>query len=104
MCKREFSISNFKLRSYWQNIDFSRNCPEFYIITKIKIFKYNCNFLDQLLLPYDFHGNSMRGIILFSFASGEPLTSGNLMFHRNKGLMRLTLGNLLIKKLLKIIW
>ena len=37
-------------------------------------FKYNCNSLDQLLLPYEFHGSSMRGILFFSFASCEPLS------------------------------
>ena len=38
MCEREFSDSNFKLRSYWQNIDFSKDSH---------IHK-NCNFQVQL--------------------------------------------------------
>ena len=75
MCEKEFADSNFKLKSYWQNIDFSSNCPKFHIFTKIVIFfKYNCNVLDQLLVPYKFHGSSMRGILFFNFASSEPLT------------------------------
>ena len=36
-------------------------------------FKYNCDFLDQLLLPYTFHGSSMKGILFFNFASCETL-------------------------------
>ena len=28
-----------QLRSYWQNINFSRNCPKFHIFTKIVIFQ-----------------------------------------------------------------
>ena len=36
-------------------------------------------FLDQLLLPYKFYGNSMRGILFFNFASCESLKPfGNL--------------------------
>ena len=36
-------------------------------------FKYICNFLDQLLHPYKFHGGDMLGILFFIFASCEPL-------------------------------
>ena len=32
-------------------------------------FKYNWNFLDQLLLPYKFHGSDMWGMYFFIFAS-----------------------------------
>ena len=73
MCKR---IVRFELQfsSYWQNIKFSRNCPKFHIFTKIVICKFICNFLDQLLHPYKFHGRDMSGILFFIFASCEPLT------------------------------
>ena len=39
MCGREFLDLNFKLRGYWQNIDFSGNCPKFHIFAKILIFQ-----------------------------------------------------------------
>ena len=68
MCKR---IYKFELQwsSYWQNIKFSRYYPKFHIFTKIVIFKYICNFLDQLLHPYKFYGRDMSGLrnTLFHF-------------------------------------
>ena len=36
-------------------------------------FKYICNFLDQLLHPCKFYGRNMSGILVFIFASCEPL-------------------------------
>ena len=33
---------------------------------------YICNFLDQLLHPYKFHGRDMLEILFFIFASCEP--------------------------------
>ena len=70
-CAKEF----FKIQafSYWQNIKFSRYCPKFHIFTNIVIFKYFCNFLDQLLHPYKFHGRDMSGILFFIFANCHPL-------------------------------
>ena len=38
-------------------------------------FKYNWNFLDQLLLSYKFHDRDVWGIDFFIFASCEPLTA-----------------------------
>ena len=35
--------------------------------------KYICNFLDQLLPPFKFHGRDMSGILFFIFASCESL-------------------------------
>ena len=70
MCKR---ILRFELRwsSYWQNINFSRNCPKFHINRNFSsIF---ATLLDQLLHPYNFHGRDMWGILFFIFASCEPL-------------------------------
>ena len=40
---------------------------------KSLFFKYICNFLDQLLYPYKFHGRDMSGILFFIFASCELL-------------------------------
>ena len=73
MCKRIFKFE-LQLSSYWQNIKFSQYCPKFHIFTKIIIFHIMCNFLDQLLHPYKFHGRDMSGILFFIFASCEPLT------------------------------
>ena len=36
-----------------------KKLPQISHIHKIVIFKYNCNFLDQLLLPYKFCGRDM---------------------------------------------
>ena len=33
---------------------------------------YICNFLDQLLNPYKFHGRDMLEILFFIFASCKP--------------------------------
>ena len=63
VCKRIFKFE-LQLSSYWQNIKFSRCCPKFHIITKIVIFQFFCNFLDQLLHPYEFYGRGMS-VILF---------------------------------------
>ena len=63
-----------QLMSYWQNI-------KFYILIKIVISKYKWNFIDQLLLPYKYHGSGgMRGIFVFNFASCEPLST-TIRFH-----------------------
>ena len=73
MCEKEFLDSNFELMNYWQNIDLSGNLPQILHIYKSLFFNYNCNFLDQLLLPCKFLGSSMRGILFFNFAICEPL-------------------------------
>ena len=56
-----FVVHGFSLK----NIKFSRNCTKFYILTKIAIFKYNWNSLDQLLPPYKSQGSGLRGILFF---------------------------------------
>ena len=73
-CANEFFKFELQLSSYWQNIKFSWYCPKFHIFTKIVIFKYICNFLDQLLHPCKFYGRNMSGILFFIFASCEPLS------------------------------
>ena len=40
-----------------------------------------CNFLDQLLHPYKFHGRDMSGILFFIFASCHPLNHKNIKFN-----------------------
>ena len=57
-------ISNF--HEFAQNSTYSH---------KSSVLKYICNFLDQLLHPYKFHGRDMSGILFFIFASCESLTS-----------------------------
>ena len=71
-CAKEFFKFKLWLSSYWQNIKFSRYCPKFHIFTNIVIFKYLCNFLDQLLHPYKFHGRDMSGILFLIFARCRP--------------------------------
>ena len=66
MRAKEFSDSNF---NNWQTIVLSGNCPKFHKFTKIVIFKFNWNYLDQLFLPYKYHGSSMTGLLFFNFAS-----------------------------------
>ena len=46
MCKRTFRFK-LQLSSYWQNINFSRNCPIFYLFTVIVIFQVYLQLLDQ---------------------------------------------------------
>ena len=41
-------------------------------------FKYICNFLEQLLHPYKFHGRDISGILFFIFASCHPLTCSDV--------------------------
>ena len=59
MCEREFSDSNFDLEDIGKISIFQEIAPNF-------TFKHNYDFLDQLPLPYKFHGSSMRGILFFS--------------------------------------
>ena len=40
-----------------------------------------CNFLDQLLHPYTFHGRDMSGILFFIFTSWEPLIILEVLIH-----------------------
>ena len=67
MCKRifrfELEISNFH--------EIAPNSA----YSQISYFlKYICNFLDQLLHPYRFHGEDMSEILFFIFASREQLS------------------------------
>ena len=52
---------------------FQEIAPKFTYSQKSLFFKYNCNYLDQLLIPYKIHGSSTRGILFFNFACCEPL-------------------------------
>ena len=53
---------------------FNKIAPNFTYSQKSWFFKYNWNFLDQLLLPYKFQGSDMWGMYFFISASCEPLT------------------------------
>ena len=72
ICKRTFEFK-LQLRSYWQNIKFSRYCPKFPIFTNFVIFQVYLQLLRQLLHPYKFYGRDMSGILFFIFASCHPL-------------------------------
>ena len=74
MRKRIFRFE-LKLSSYWQSIDFSRNSQISHVQKNCNFLKYNWNCLDQLPLPYNFHGSSMRGILFFIVASCEWLNN-----------------------------
>ena len=73
MCEKEFSDSNFDLEVIGKISIFQEIAPNFTYLEISQFFKHNYNFLDQLLLPYNFHGSSMRGILFFNFASCELL-------------------------------
>ena len=45
---------------------------------------YICNFLDQLLHPYNFYGRDTSGILFFIFANCEPLSKLDMNNCKNK--------------------
>ena len=53
---------------------FHEIAPNFTYSQKSQFFKYNWNFLDQLLLPYKFYDRGMWGILFFIFATCERLS------------------------------
>ena len=73
MCAKEFLDSNFDKAVIAKISNFHEIAPNFTYSQKLWFFKYNWNFLDQLLLPYKFHGRDMWGMYFFIFASCEPL-------------------------------
>ena len=72
-CVKEFLDSNFNLAVIDKISNFHEIAPNFTYSQNSLFFKYICNFLDQLLHPYKFHGSDMSGILFFIFASCEPL-------------------------------
>ena len=79
-CAKEFSDSNFNKAVIDKILNFHEIAPNSTYSHKSWFFKYICNFLDQLLLPYKFHGRDMSGILLFIFASCEPLKWDNMAY------------------------
>ena len=78
ICAKRYLNSILIISSYyWQNINFNEIAPNFTFWQKSQFFKYNWNFLDQLLLPYKFHGRDMWEILFSIFASCEPLIQHN---------------------------
>ena len=69
MCAKELSDSIFHEAVIGKTSNLTNSQKKKYF------FKYNWTFLDRLLLPYKFHGNSMTGILVFNFARSEPLNS-----------------------------
>ena len=45
--------------------NFQEITPNFTYSQKSWFLKYNWNFLDKLLIPQEFHGSGMRGILVF---------------------------------------
>ena len=59
-CAKEFSDSNFNEAVIDKISIFHEIAPKFpHIHINRNLFKYICNFLDQLLHPYIFHGRDM---------------------------------------------
>ena len=73
-CAKEFFKFELQLRSYWQNIKFSRYCPKFPIFTNFVIFQVYLQLLRPTASSYKFYGRDMPGILFFIFASCHPLT------------------------------
>ena len=70
MCAKEF----FKIQAVIDKISNFHDIASNFTFSQIsEFFKYFCNFLDQLLHPYKFHGRDMSGILFFIFASCHPL-------------------------------
>ena len=68
MCEKEFL-------ELLENIEFSNKCPKFHIFTKNGKFSRILGiFRPTILIPYKFHGSSIRGILFFNFASCELLS------------------------------
>ena len=72
-CAKEFLNANFNEAVIDKISKFHEIAPNSTYSRKSLFFKYFCNFLDQLLHPYKFHGRDMSGILFFNFASCEPL-------------------------------
>ena len=72
-CGKEFSDSNFNQAIIDKISNFREIAPNFTYSQKLQLFKYICNFLDQLLHPYKSYGRDMSEILFFIFDSCEPL-------------------------------
>ena len=72
-CAKEFWDSNFNLAVLDKISNFNEIALNSTYSHKSQFLKYICNFLDQLLHPFKFHGRGMSGILFFNFASCEPL-------------------------------
>ena len=68
---------NFEIRTSIKhlltNYQFFTKMPQIPQIHINRNFSYICNFLDQVLHPYKFHGRDMSGILFFISTSREPL-------------------------------
>ena len=79
LCAKEFSDLNLLIKQLLANYYFFTKLPK--VSHGHNFFKHmelteKYNFLDQLLLPYKFHGSSISGMLFF--ASCEPLISNKL--------------------------
>ena len=62
-----------------KNINFSRNCTKFHMLTIILLFKYNWNFLDQILLPYEMPNELKTQNLVIALHSFTEYTSIELL-------------------------
>ena len=77
-CAKEYLDSNFDYSVIDKISNFHEIAPNSTYSLKSYFFKYICNFIDQLLHPYKFHGRYMSGMLIFIFASCEPLKAAKL--------------------------
>ena len=83
MCKRIFKIQAL-IKQLLTKYQIFMILPQISYFHKYRNFSsIFCNFLDQLLHPYKFHGRDMSGILFFIFASCHPLIDSHL-FHLNE--------------------
>ena len=82
--KKNFDIRT-SIKKLLAKYRFFKKLPQISHICKNRYFScITVIFLEQLLLPYIFHGSGMRGILFFNFASYEPL---NLLLSSNQRLL-----------------
>ena len=73
MCAKGLLDLNFHKATVDKISIFHEIAPNFTYSQKSSSLKHNWNFLDQLFLPYKFHGKDMWGMYFFIFARCEPL-------------------------------
>ena len=66
-CAKRFLDSNFNFAVINKISIFQEIAPNFEYSWKLQCFKYNWNFLDQLLLRYKSYGREMYGIYFFHY-------------------------------------
>ena len=104
MCAKQFSNSNFNLQLLPKYQFFKKLPQNSHNHKNCNFFKYNCNFLDQLLLPYKFHRSSMTGILFSNFASSELLSYKNSLFPKGALCTKLHVPTQVLGWYMYIVW